>query len=54
MLTHGGVLQAVWPESPDTSLMVALLSAVIHDYEHTGFNNDFLIKSSDDLAVGGG
>ena len=27
------------------------MSAIIHDYEHRGVNNDFLIKSHDDLAV---
>lgn len=28
-----------------------LLAAIIHDYGHKGFNNDFLIKSQDLLAL---
>ena len=27
------------------------LAAIIHDYEHRGVNNDFLIKTSDPLAL---
>ena len=27
------------------------MSAVIHDYGHKGVNNDFLVKTQDDLAV---
>ena len=27
------------------------LAAIIHDYDHKGVNNDFLVKSQDDLAV---
>ena len=53
ILTQGGVLRAVWPEAPDMGLFTALFTAAIHDYEHRGVNNDFLIKSSDDLAVSG-
>ena len=30
---------------------MSFMSAIIHDYEHRGVNNDFLIKSHDDLAV---
>ena len=38
-------------DSPDLGLLMSFLSAIIHDYEHRGVNNDFLIKSHDDLAV---
>ena len=44
------------PASPDCSTLVAqpwLLPTrqVIHDYEHMGLTNDFLISSSDQLAL---
>jgi hypothetical protein len=29
-------------------ILAALLAATIHDFEHRGFNNDFLIKTQDD------
>mmetsp|Transcript_7614 Transcript_7614/g.14984 ORF Transcript_7614/g.14984 Transcript_7614/m.14984 type:complete len:710 (-) Transcript_7614:20-2149(-) len=32
-------------------VLAALLAATIHDFEHKGFNNDFLIKTSDDWAI---
>ena len=51
LLTQGGVLKAVWPESMDMGILMAIFCAVIHDFEHKGVNNDFLIKSSDALAV---
>lgn len=28
--------------------LAALLAACVHDFEHRGFNNDFLIKTQDD------
>jgi len=31
--------------------LAALLAACIHDFEHRGFNNDFLIKTQDDWAI---
>ena len=34
-----------------TRLISCYLAAIIHDYEHRGVNNDFLIKSSDPLAL---
>ena len=51
LLTQGGVLRSVWPESVDMGMLTAIFCAVIHDFEHKGVNNDFLIKSSDMLAV---
>ena len=34
-----------------TKLLGCYLAAIIHDYEHRGVNNDFLIRSSDPLAL---
>ena len=52
-MTQGGVLRAVWPsdDAADGAMLVALFSAAVHDYEHKGLNNDYLIKSRDALAV---
>lgn len=33
------------------TLFTCYLAAIVHDYEHKGVNNDFLIKSSDTLAL---
>lgn len=33
------------------SLLSCYLSAIVHDYEHGGLNNDFLVKMSDTLAI---
>ncbi|GAX77392.1 hypothetical protein CEUSTIGMA_g4838.t1 [Chlamydomonas eustigma] len=51
ILTQGGVLRNVWPDAPDLTMLLALFSAAIHDFEHKGLNNDFLIKSEDPLAI---
>ncbi len=51
MLTQGGVLRTVWPDCMEMMLIVAMLAAAIHDFEHKGVNNDFLIKTSDPLAL---
>ena len=32
-------------------MLAALLAACVHDLEHRGFNNDFLIKTQDDWAI---
>jgi cAMP-specific phosphodiesterase 4/calcium/calmodulin-dependent 3',5'-cyclic nucleotide phosphodiesterase len=32
-------------------ILAGLLAAVVHDYEHEGVNNDFLVKSSSDRAI---
>eukprot|EP00798_Chlamydomonas_sp_ICE-L_P002633 gene2633-5006_t len=34
-----------------SAVMACYLSAIIHDYEHKGVNNDFLVRVSDELAV---
>jgi len=31
--------------------LAGILAAVVHDYEHQGVNNDFLVKSSSDRAI---
>ena len=32
-------------------LLTCYISAIIHDYDHRGLTNDFLIKTSDPLAI---
>lgn len=39
------------PQVCDAGTLAALLSAVVHDVGHKGLNNDFLIRSGDELAV---
>ncbi len=34
-----------------TTMLAAYLAAIVHDYEHRGRNNDFLINTHHDLAV---
>eukprot|EP00969_Alexandrium_andersonii_P092340 4076909-Alexandrium_andersonii.AAC.1 len=31
--------------------MACLLAAAVHDYEHQGLNNDFMVKSSHERAI---
>jgi len=38
-------------ESGHLEMMACLLAAAIHDYEHRGLTNDFLMKTSDERAV---
>ena len=35
----------------NSRLLACYLAAIVHDYEHRGVNNDFLIKTSDPLAL---
>ncbi len=49
ILTHGGLLRQVGG-SPLVHLG-AYLAAIIHDYEHRGVNNSFLVATGDDLAM---
>lgn len=35
----------------DVSLLACYLSAIIHDFEHKGVNNDYLVRCSDALAI---
>eukprot|EP00899_Mesostigma_viride_P000715 jgi/Mesvir1/10644/Mv13740-RA.1 len=32
-------------------LLAAVLAALVHDFKHPGLNNDFVVKSSDELAL---
>jgi hypothetical protein len=38
ILTRGGVIKSMWREGHDMDLLVAILAAVIHDFEHKGVN----------------
>jgi cAMP-specific phosphodiesterase 4/calcium/calmodulin-dependent 3',5'-cyclic nucleotide phosphodiesterase len=61
ILHHGGVAQAVAcamcsdGEQRDASgkfeLLVGLVAAAAHDFEHTGLNNDFLVKTRSEKAL---
>ena len=35
----------------DQEMVAGLLAAIIHDYEHKGVNNDFLVRFQDELAL---
>ena len=48
-MTHGGVLAS--GAMTRLQLLASYWSAVVHDYEHQGLNNDFLIKVSHPLAI---
>lgn len=49
LLSRGGLIEAGYCENQ--VLLACYLSAIIHDYQHKGVNNDFLVRSMDDLAV---
>ena len=40
-----------WGAAAAEQLLAMYLAAAVHDYEHKGVNNDFLIKSNDLFAV---
>lgn len=48
LLTKGGLVRRLKDE---LAMFAGYLSAIVHDYEHKGFNNDFLVRVDDDLAV---
>ncbi|KAF5826760.1 hypothetical protein DUNSADRAFT_2121 [Dunaliella salina] len=50
IMTRGGVKESL-SKAQDVALMAAYLAAVIHDFEHKGYNNDFLVKTKDLLAI---
>lgn len=48
--TRGGVGEAL-DKAQDIAIIGTYLAAIIHDFEHKGVNNDFLVKSRDILAI---
>jgi cAMP-specific phosphodiesterase 4/calcium/calmodulin-dependent 3',5'-cyclic nucleotide phosphodiesterase len=53
LLVHGGVADAVsYPDCDKQLILLAcLLAAAIHDFEHEGLSNDFLVKTGAERAV---
>lgn len=49
LVTQGGLKQQGFCD--DVSLFACYLSAIIHDYEHRGVNNDYLVRVSEPLAI---
>lgn len=49
IMVHGGVLKSQGADR--LTLLASYIAALVHDFEHSGVNNDFLIKTSHDLAV---
>lgn len=45
---RGGLLKGLG--SP-LSVLAAYLVAILHDYEHEGFTNDYIINSQSELAL---
>ena len=48
LLHRGGLVPGY---ADPLTLMACYLTAIIHDYEHLGVTNDFLVGSGDQLAV---
>ena len=48
LLHRGGLVPGY---ADPITLLACYLAAIVHDFEHVGFNNDFLVNSSDPLAV---
>ena len=48
LLHRGGLVPGY---ADPITLLACYLAAIVHDFEHVGFNNDFLVISSDPLAV---
>jgi len=49
LMVHGGVMKSRGADR--LSLLASYIAALVHDFEHSGVNNDFLIKTSHDLAI---
>lgn len=48
VITRGGMVGGYVDQ---TLRLAAYLAAIVHDFEHKGRNNDYLINTHDDLAV---
>ena len=48
IMVHGGVLKSQGADR--LTLLASYIAALVHDFEHSGLNNDFLIKTSHDLV----
>lgn len=48
IMVHGGVLKSQGADR--LTLLASYTAALVHDFEHSGVNNDFLIKTSHDLV----
>ncbi|KAK9823078.1 hypothetical protein WJX72_000032 [[Myrmecia] bisecta] len=46
--THGGLYPSILDR---TGLLCCLLAAIVHDFEHTGFTNDYLINTEHPIAM---
>lgn len=49
LLCHGGLLKS--NAFSGTLHLASYWAAVVHDFQHGGFNNDFLIKTADPIAL---
>eukprot|EP00232_Nephroselmis_pyriformis_P009061 CAMPEP_0182894718 /NCGR_PEP_ID=MMETSP0034_2-20130328/25241_1 /TAXON_ID=156128 /ORGANISM="Nephroselmis pyriformis, Strain CCMP717" /LENGTH=389 /DNA_ID=CAMNT_0025028507 /DNA_START=9 /DNA_END=1178 /DNA_ORIENTATION=- len=49
LMVRGGVIERLGLGKFE--LLACVFSAAIHDYDHRGVNNDFLVRSADDLAM---
>ncbi len=49
LLRHGGILKS--GAMTQQQYWGSLWSALVHDFEHGGLNNDFLIKTHHPLAI---
>ena len=49
IMHHGGLLRKKVVD--DLMMLAGYIAAAIHDFEHGGVNNDFLIQTRDKLAV---
>lgn len=50
VLMHRGGLRG-YDMVDEVAVLACLLAAAVHDFEHGGVNNDFLIKTTNELAV---